>query len=707
MGGRSGRSSGGRVAIAAALVLVGCYLGACADAWLRFPGVGAAILVPQYAIVTAALWRTSPRVWAIFLLAASAGNVVPHHLGGESLGFVLAAELVNHFRAVLAALGLRRWAGRSGRVETMREMVAYLAFAVFLAPALAALAGTGLVVSVGQSQAAWLVWREWWLSSAITGLTLLPLFALDVRQLAGGVPVSARRAAESLLLVISMGAAGTCLLARVNTFSPASQLHLYWAVPTLLWAAVRFGPRVTSAALLGITLISIWGVVAGRGAFAAQSPAENLLELQTFLLAVSFPSLLLSALIQQQRLTAAALLESRRQYRSVVEDQTEMICRFRPDGIYTFANRAYCEAFGRRADELVGGSIWRLVPEVVHRGRADLALIVPASPLATREVNVAREGEPPRWQQWRDRGFFDERGQVVEYQAVGCDVTDRKRVEDERRELEARKSVEAALREADRRKDEFLAMLGHELRNPLAPIAIALEILRLAPAGSADALWARDSIGRQLTQMTRLLDDLFDVSRVKLGKIRLRWEMIDVARVIASAVEETRPLIESFGHTLTISLPNEPMPIRGDAARLTQVVANLMNNAAKYTDHGGRIDVSVARDGDELRIAVRDNGIGIEVASLEGIFELFSQLRGSAEHPNGGLGIGLALVRRLVELHGGTVEARSEGAGRGTELIVRLPATGVPATVERQSSAPLSLRSGDDRGASRRETRDR
>ncbi len=695
MGGRVGWSSGRRVAIAAALVFVGCYLGACADTWLRFPGVGAAILFPPYAILTAALWRTSPRHWWIFLVAASAGNVIPHHLGGAGIGFVLAAELVNHVRAVLAAVGLRRWAGRSGRVETMREMVAYLAFAVFLAPGLAALAGAGLVVSVGDAPAFWLVWREWWLSNAITGLTLLPLFALDVGQLADGVPVTARRGAEAASLVVTMGAAGTCLLVKLNTFSPASQVHLYWAVPFLLWAAVRFGPRVTSAALLGVTSISIWGVVAGRVPFAVQSPAENLLELQTFLLAVSFPSLLLSALIQQQRLTAAALIESRRQYRSVVEDQTEMICRFRPDGTYTFANRAYCEAFGRRPDELVGGSIWRLVPDVVHRGLADLALITPASPLATREVNVVREGESPRWQQWRDRGFFDERGDVVEYQSVGRDVTDRKRVEDERRELEARKSVEAALREADRRKDEFLAVLGHELRNPLAPIAIALEILRLAPPGSPEALWARDSIGRQLTQMTRLLDDLFDVSRVKLGKIRLRWEIVDVAQVIASAVEETRPLIESFGHTLTISLPNEPMPIRGDVARLTQVVANLMNNAAKYTDHGGRIDVAVARDGDELRIAVRDNGIGIETAALERIFELFSQLRGSAEQPNGGLGIGLALVRRLVELHGGTVEARSEGAGRGSELIVRLPATGVPAAVEPQSSAPLSLRSGD------------
>ena len=207
--------------------------------------------------------------------------------------------------------------------------------------------------------------------------------------------------------------------------------------------------------------------------------------------------LLLSVLFTQQRRTAAALDEIRRQYQSVVEDQTEMICRFRPDGRYTFANRAYGEAFRRAPVDLIGGHVWALVPPGVHRTRAELEGMTPASPVVTRELNVAPEGARARWQQWRERALFDEDGAIVEYQMVGQDITDRKLAEDEGRKLAAQKSVEAALREADRRKDEFLAMLGHELRNPLAPIGTSLEILRLAPPDGPEAVWARDAIDRK------------------------------------------------------------------------------------------------------------------------------------------------------------------------------------------------------------------
>jgi PAS domain S-box-containing protein len=673
----------------AALVLVGCCLGAGAESWLRFPSVGAAVLFPPYAIVTAALWRTRPRWWWVFLLAASAGDYFPHRLGGASVGFVLMAEVVNHLRAVLAAIGLHRFVGRSGRLDSMRGMVAYLGIAVFAAPAAAALAGAGLVTWHRGPGAFWLAWQEWWLSNAITGLTLLPLLAFDLREAGRRLPVPARRAAEAWLLFAALFAAGAVVFAQSYDRSSAHQAHLYWALPFLLWAAVRFGPRGTSAALLGVTTMSILGAIQGRGPFAARAPTQNLLELQVFLLAASVPLLLLAALIEQQRRTAAALAESRRQYQSVVEDQTEMICRFRPDGTYTFANRAYCEAFGLSPREVVGGSIFVLVPAGVHPSREDLGVITAASPIAAREVSVAGPGGESRWQQWRDRGLFDDRGAVLEYQAVGHDVTDRKRAEDERRELETGRSVEAALREVDRRKDEFLAMLGHELRNPLAPIGLGLEIIRHAPPDSSDALWARESIGRQLRQMTRLLDDLLDISRVTLGKIQLKLEPVDLGRVIANALEATRPFIDSFGHEVAIELPDDPVLIRGDAVRLTQVVANLLNNAAKYTDPGGRIEVKVDRQGEGVRLAVRDNGIGLDADALEKIFELFSQIpAGHARaQGGGGLGIGLTLVRRLVELHGGTVEARSDGPKLGSEIVVRLPAAAAGA-LERPPAAP-------------------
>ena len=480
-----GKASPGRIAALAALVMAGCYVGASAGTWLRFPVVGAALLFPPYAVVTAALMRTQPRHWWIVLLAASAGNYLPHRLGGASLAFVIGAEVVNHARALIAAIGFRRFGGGSGRLATLREMIAYLVFAVFFGPMVAALGGAWLVTGRGATHAFWVVWQEWWLSNAITGLTLLVLLTIELRRLADGWRARGRRAAEAFGFAAALIAVSALVFGRPFDPTTPHPAHLYWAPPFLLWSAVRFGPRATSAAVLGVATLSIWAAINGRGPFSPGSPIENLLELQLFLLVESIPSLLLATLIEQQRRTATALEDSQREYRSVVEDQTEMICRFRPDGTYTFANRAYREAFGLAPEGVIGRSIWRLVPADIHPTRAELAAMTPAAPIATRDISVGTHAGSVHWQQWRDRALFDERGALVEYQAVGRDITDRRRADDKRRELEAQKSVEAALREGNRRKDEFLGMLGHELRNPLAPIAISLEILRKAPRAAA------------------------------------------------------------------------------------------------------------------------------------------------------------------------------------------------------------------------------
>jgi len=500
--------------------------------------------------------------------------------------------------------------------------------------------------------------------------------------------VPARRTAEERRLGATLLAVGTGVFARSYDQSHVHLAHLYWALPFSLWA-LRFGPRGTSAALLGVTALSIWGAVDGRGPFAAGSATKNLLELQVFLLAVSVPLLLLAALIEQQHRTAAALAASRRQYQSVIEDQTEMVCRFRPEEGTTFANRAYREAFGLGADDLLSsGMVWTGFFPGVHSGREELAALTPASPILEREVQVTTAAGARRWQHWHERALFDDRGALVEVQAVGQDITDRKRAEDERRELEARRSVEAALREADRRKDEFLAMLGHELRNPLAPIGIALQILREAPPGGPDASWARDSIGRQLAHMTRLLDDLLDISRITLGKIRLQLEAVDLGRVVVNALEAARPTTDGFGHRVTVNVPDEPLYVRGDGVRLTQVVSNLLNNAAKYTDRGGRIELCLERDAAGIRLAVRDDGIGLPADALETIFDLFSQAPNGRERGPGGLGVGLTLAKRLVELHGGTVEARSDGPRRGSEFVVRLPGPVEPPAIAPSPALP-------------------
>jgi CheY-like chemotaxis protein/nitrogen-specific signal transduction histidine kinase len=229
------------------------------------------------------------------------------------------------------------------------------------------------------------------------------------------------------------------------------------------------------------------------------------------------------------------------------------------------------------------------------------------------------------------------------------------------------------LQDADRRKDEFLAMLGHEMRNPLAPIHNAMQIFRLKGAADPEVLELTEMVDRQIRQLTRLVDDLLDVARVREGRISLRMRTVDLKSVVALAAESSDPLIQAKKHVLTLSLPSHAVEVEGDVGRLAQVVSNLLNNSAKYSEDGGHIEVSVAATGDAAVLRVRDTGIGMEPAMLPRVFDLFTQVNGSASRANGGLGIGLSLVRDVVELHGGSVRATSAGLGRGAEVIVILP----------------------------------
>ncbi|MBX9584219.1 MAG: PAS domain-containing protein [Gemmataceae bacterium] len=230
-----------------------------------------------------------------------------------------------------------------------------------------------------------------------------------------------------------------------------------------------------------------------------------------------------------------------------------------------------------------------------------------------------------------------------------------------------------ALRDADRRKDEFLATLAHELRNPLAPIRNGLQIMRLAKGGREAVETARTMMERQVGQMVHLVDDLLDLSRISRGKIELRKERVELAKVLQQAVETSRPLIDASGHDLAIDLPPQPVFVDADVTRLAQVFSNLLNNAAKYTERGGRIRLSAQHRGHEAIISVRDTGIGIPAHMLPHVFEMFTQVDRNLERSQGGLGIGLSIVKRLVEMHGGGVTARSDGPGMGSEFVVRLP----------------------------------
>ncbi|HET9750620.1 MAG TPA: response regulator [Casimicrobiaceae bacterium] len=247
------------------------------------------------------------------------------------------------------------------------------------------------------------------------------------------------------------------------------------------------------------------------------------------------------------------------------------------------------------------------------------------------------------------------------------------------------------IQDEDQRKNEFLAMLAHELRNPLAPISNAVHILRVSETDPVKVAWARDLIGRQLKQLVRLVDDLLDVSRITRGKIELKLETVDVAQVVAAAIETSRPNIDAQRHTLSLQLPVEGLALRGDFARVAQILSNLVNNAAKYTPKGGRISLSAARDGDEVVFRIRDSGIGIPPEFIASIFDPFTQADRTLARSHGGLGIGLTLVHRLVEMQQGRVSVRSEGRNRGSEFTVRLPvATDADTSTEANIASAIS-----------------
>lgn len=271
-----------------------------------------------------------------------------------------------------------------------------------------------------------------------------------------------------------------------------------------------------------------------------------------------------------------------------------------------------------------------------------------------------------KWIRAIGRTFFSDDNRPLRFDGITLDVSVQKRAEEELRE------AAAALSEAGHRKDEFLATLAHELRNPLAPMRNALQLMRLSKDQETQD-HARGMMERQMTQMVRLVDDLMDVSRITRGKVDLRKEHVPLSVVINSAVETSRPLIEQMGHKLVVSLPGHPLLIDADVTRMSQVFSNLLNNAAKYSENGGTITIFVEQHVNEFAVHVRDTGIGIPADQLLHIFEMFTQVDRSLERSQGGLGIGLTLVRRLVEMHGGTVDAKSDGPGQGSEFIVHLP----------------------------------
>ena len=439
---------------------------------------------------------------------------------------------------------------------------------------------------------------------------------------------------------------------------------------SLLGASLR--PYVAAADLPSFDRLLLRGKVGlSRGEVRLRRSGDVLVPVQLSISAIDVQGsrgfcVIATDLTEQKR--NADILAAERLARSILEQAADAIVVCGPSGVIIRASASACRLSGEECvgmpfakafalrqedgdeefDPTTLGCLLQSV-EAILPGPASVGarhLLVSAAPLS----NATGEG-------------------------LGCVIT--------MADITARKRAEEALKLADRRKDEFLATLSHELRNPLAPVSNALRILQIKAPDEPELTWAREIIERQVRQMTRLIDDLLDVSRITRDRLELRRERVDLARILQDAVETSRPLFEQEGHDLEVNLPSETIELDADATRLAQVFSNLLNNAAKYTPTGGRIDLHTERDGRDVLVSVRDNGLGIPSEMLPKVFELFLQVDRSLTRSRGGLGIGLTLVKRLVELHDGSVEARSDGLGKGSEFLVRLPALG---------ASPLSKR---------------
>jgi PAS domain S-box-containing protein len=365
-----------------------------------------------------------------------------------------------------------------------------------------------------------------------------------------------------------------------------------------------------------------------------------------------------------------ALRESEARFRALADASPALVYQFDADGNVIYLNqRGLVDAAPGAASETSGQAArnWRrrARPEDMSGYLRAVFDGIRANDSETRRIHTMVRGGEGHWFEshvapwFADGGEGGGEGEHRGYVGISLDIT-------------GAVQAEEALREADRRKDEFLATLAHELRNPLAPISNAVQLMR-RPDGRRQADRVVEMVGRQVRQIVRLVDDLMEVSRITRGKIDLRLERLAVSEIVHGAVETSQLMIERAGHQLGVALPEEPLVLDADRVRLTQVFANLLNNAAKYTDPGGRIWFDVRREGREMVASVRDTGIGIPAAELPRVFDMFAQAHRALGRGQGGLGIGLTMVRSLVEMHHGSVEARSAGNGQGSEFVVRLP----------------------------------
>jgi PAS domain S-box-containing protein len=602
-------------------------------------------------------WRLWPGVAAGALLANLSVGVPWLVAAGIAAGNTLEA---------VCGYALLRWVGFRPALERVRDVFAFAVLAALFSTLVSPTIGVtsswlgGIVPS---SEYAY-TWFTWWLGDALGALVVAPVLLVWSRPSRWRTQLRPR--AEVVVLLLLVAVVSEVIFVRVH-----GSTAQYAVFPFVVWAALRIGQPGVVLAVLVTSAVATFGTVFGGGPFAVATLSESLLLLQSFMSVVAITGLLLGAVIAERRRAEAELFASEGRFRRIA-DSGLLAIAFGSLGTVREANDAFLRLLGRSRAELPL-DIRKLTPPEYEE----------VSARAAREI--AREGKCVPF----EKEYFRKDGSRVRV-LVGAAVVDagHQEVAAFALDLTDRARAEEALREADRRKDEFLAMLSHELRNPLAPIRNAVHLLRSADPDRRTREWASGVIDRQVQHLTRLVDDLLQVARITTGQIELHKRPVPVTAFLTPAIEAARPLIDTQRHELICAVAADGLWVDADATRLTQVVVNLLANAAKYTEPGGRVWLTVHAEDGQLVISVRDTGIGISRDMLPKVFDLFSQADRSLARSQGGLGIGLTIVRRIAEMHGGRADAVSAGPGTGSEFIVRLPLTAAPAGVQPQPQAP-------------------